>query len=175
MPADKCVKWAGLIYNPWILCVLRNLFGRKDSSPFQVLLLPIVGLQVSCTVIHFPSPRAGLPLFLFLNSKICYCCGVGRNTVTYVQTCVYIHPRGAAVALIWSFFPCQQIRKGLWKSRIPKGSIISCLYRGNTPAGISRYLLYVLYVGSTREIQKERPGKPGSRKHIVWLVSFFYI
>lgn len=59
---------------------------------------------------------------------------------------------------MWSFSPCQQIREGLWKRRIPRGSITSCLYQGNTPAGISHYLLRVLPVGSTREMQKERPG-----------------
>lgn len=85
------------------------------------------------------------------------------------------HLRGAAVALMWSFFLRQQIRKGSWKRRIPRGSIISCLYQGSTPAGISHYLLCVLHVGSTTEVQKERPGKPGRRKHIVCLLLFFFI
>lgn len=36
------------------------------------------------------------------------------------------------------------------------GDIISRLYQGSAPAGIRHYLLYILHVGSTKEVQKER-------------------
>lgn len=36
------------------------------------------------------------------------------------------------------------------------GGIISRLYQGSAPAGIRHYLLYILHVGSTKEVQKER-------------------
>lgn len=36
------------------------------------------------------------------------------------------------------------------------GDIISRLYQGSAPAGIRHYLLYILHVGSTKEVQKLR-------------------
>lgn len=84
--------------------------------------------------------------------------------------CLYIHPRGAAVALIWSFFPCQQIRKGLWKRRIVEGG--GGHHLTSVPRQCSSWhpSLFTLYFtcGINKGGAKIETRKPGSGKHIVW-------
>lgn len=116
MPAEKSVKWVDFIYHTWIVCLLRNLFARKSSSPLQTLLLPTVYLQAFCTAIFY---QVCASTTLISKGKFCDCCGAGRSKVcARLRFC--IHPRWAAGALTWSCLPCQQIRKGLGKRRIPR-------------------------------------------------------